>query len=62
MEAQAIAWAHNCRSLLLIIDMVASVSGIIGLPKDLTFMHVPVHEDHDGALILAQTLPPQSTP
>ena len=29
--------------------------------KDMTSMHVSVHEDNAGALILAETLPPQCT-
>ena len=33
-----------------------------GLPKDLTTMHVLIHEDNAGALILAGTLPPCHTP
>ena len=62
MEAEVTALAHSCRVLLLIIDMVASLSDAVGFPKDLTTMQVTVHEDNAGALILAKTLPPQYTP
>ena len=35
----------------------------VGMPgENLTSMHVSVHEDNSGALILAQLLPPQFTP
>ena len=42
--------------------MVAVLGEAVGLPKDLTTMHVLIHEDNAGALILAETLPPQYTP
>ena len=46
-----------------IIDLVESVGKAVGLgnstgPK----MHVIIHEDNAGALILAKTVPPQFTP
>ena len=34
----------------------------LGLPVEPTAMHVSIHEDNAGALILADTLPPQFTP
>ena len=43
-------------------DIVGEVGVSVGMPtKDLTSMHVSVHEDNAGALILAETLPPQFT-
>ena len=42
--------------------MVAVLGEAVGLPKDLTTMLISVHEDNSGALILAETLPPQYTP
>ena len=43
-------------------DMVQEIGKAVGIPtKDLTFMHASVHEDNSGALVLAQTLPPQFT-
>ena len=48
--------------IVTIKDMVATLGEAVGLPKDLTTMHVPIHEDNAGALILAETLPPQYTP
>ena len=43
-------------------DIVEEVGVSVGMPtKDLTSMHVSVHEENAGALILAETLPPQFT-
>ena len=42
--------------------MVAVLGEVVGLPKDLITMHLLIHEDNAGALILAETLPPQYTP
>ena len=43
--------------------MVGEIGRVSGLPtEDITKMHVSVHEDNSGALILAETLPPQFTP
>ena len=39
--------------------MVTSLGDTVGLPKDLTTMHVFIREDNDEALILAETLPPK---
>ena len=45
------------------IDIIKEIGQTVGLEtKDMTFMHVSVHEDNAGALILAETLPPQFTP
>jgi hypothetical protein len=62
MQAEIIALAHSCWELLPIMDMVESMSSAVGLPSPETSMHVTIHEDNAGALILAQTLPPQFTP
>ena len=63
MEAEIIALAHSCRELFPIIDLVVALGKAVGLPtKDLTTMHVSIHEDNAGALILAKTVPPQFTP
>ena len=55
--------AHSCKELFPIIDIVSELGDVVGLPtKDLTSMHVSIHEDKAGALVLAETLPPQFTP
>ena len=63
MEAEIIALAQSCRELFPIIDLVISLGKAVGLPtEDLTTMHVSIHEDNAGALVLAETIPPQFTP
>jgi hypothetical protein len=62
MEAEIIALAHSCRELFPIMDMVKSLSSAVGLANPETSMHVSIHEDNAGALVLAETLPPQFTP
>ena len=44
------------------LDMVDSLGDAVGLPKDLTIMHVSIHDDNAGALFLAETVPPQQMP
>ena len=62
MEAEIIALNHCCRELFPIVDMVSSLSSAVGLGSPSTTMKVSIHEDNSGALILAETLPPQFTP
>ena len=46
MEAEVIALAHSCRELLPNMDMIAFLGEAVGLPEDLTTMHVSSHEDN----------------
>jgi hypothetical protein len=63
MEAEIIALAHCCRELFPVMDIVSEVGEVVGLDtKDLVSMHVSIHEDNAGALVLAETIPPQFTP
>ncbi len=62
MEAEVIALAHCCRELFPIMDMVSLLGTKVGLPVSGTAMNVSIHEDNAGALVLAETLPPQFTP
>ena len=63
MEAETNALSHCCRELFPVMDLVKEIGSVVDLPtKDLTSMHVSVHEDNAGALVLAETLPPQFTP
>ena len=62
MEAEIVALAHSCRELFPIMDMVSSIGPVVGLEVGDTSMNVSIHEDNTGALILAETLPPQYTP
>ncbi len=56
------AISHCARELIPIVQMVEFLSPAVGLPVNYTLMHVCIHEDNAGALILADTLPPQYTP
>ncbi len=62
MEAEIIALSACCRELVPIIDMVHSMAEATNLPVGDTTMNVSIHEDNSGALVLAQTLPPQFAP
>ena len=64
MEAEINALSHCCRELFPVMDMVGEIGRVAaGLPtKDMAKMHMSVHEDNSGALILAETIPPQFTP
>ena len=62
METEMNALAHCCRELFPLMNIVGEVRASVGMPtKDLTSMHVSVHKDNAGALILAEPLPPQFT-
>jgi hypothetical protein len=61
MEAEIIAPAHCCQELFPIMDMVSLLGTKVGLPVSGATMKVSIHEDNAGALILAETLPPQFT-
>ena len=63
IEAEINALANSCRELFPIIDLVQEVGEVVGLPtEDLTTINVSIHEDNAGALVLAETIPPQFTP
>jgi len=62
MEAKIIALSACRRELFPIKDMVSSVTKSFELPIGRTTMNVSIHEDNSGALVLAETLPPQFTP
>ena len=63
MQSGVIDLADCFRELIPIIDMVDEVGAAIGLTQSgNSKMHVCIHEDNSGALVLAQTLPPQFTP
>ena len=63
MQAEIIVLAACCRELMPIINMVHVVGTAVGLThSENTKMHVTIHEDNAGALVLAQILPPPFTP
>ena len=61
MEAVIAALAHTCCELFHIMDGVSIMGKAIGLPVGNTTIQVSIHEDNAGALVLAETLPPQFT-
>ena len=62
MEAEVNALSLCCRKLFPLMDMVGEVGKAVDMAtEDMTSMHVSVHKDNAGALILAETLPPQYT-
>ncbi len=63
MEAEIVALASCCRELFPIIDLVDLIGESVGLSREGSVkMHVSIHEDNAGALVLANTKPPQYTP
>ena len=63
MEAEINALAHCCQELFPILDIVEEVGSAVGLSTEkMSTMHVSIHEDNAGALILAETISPQFTP
>ncbi|KAL7489424.1 hypothetical protein ACHAW6_015024 [Cyclotella cf. meneghiniana] len=63
MEAEIIALAHCCRELFPVMDIVSEVGKVVGLEtEDFVSMHVSIHENNAGALVLAKTIPPEFTP
>ena len=62
MEAKVNALAACMRELIPIMNMVQSLAVSVGIPDEDVSMRVSVHEDNLGALVLAETLPPQFTP
>ena len=63
MEAEIIALTHCCHELFPVMDIVSESGNAVGLEtEDMVLMHVLIHEDNAGALVLAETIPPQCTP
>jgi hypothetical protein len=62
MEAEVIALAACMRELIPVMDMVQLLAVAVVIPAGDVNMRVSVHEDNLGALVLAETLPPQFTP
>jgi hypothetical protein len=68
MEAEVIALGSRCCDLLPIIALINKIGIAVGIKKqddnkaDSSTMHITIHKDNPGALILATTPPPQFTP
>ncbi len=61
LEAEVNALAACMRELIPIMDMVQSLAVAVGIPAGDVNMKVSVYEDNLGALLLAESLPPQFT-
>ncbi len=62
MEAEIIALAHCCWELFPVMDIVDEIGEVVGMEtKELVSMHISIHEDYAGGLVLAETIPPQFT-
>ena len=62
MEAE-VALASCCRELIPIMGLVTEIVDAVEMPShDNPTMHVTIHKDNSGALVLAKTLLPQFTP
>ncbi len=59
METEIIALAHICCKLFPNMDGVSIMGETIGVPVGNTTIHVLIHKDNTGALVLAKTLPSQ---
>ncbi len=58
MEAKIIALEDCCCELFPIVDVITKLGNVMGLEtKDLVSMHVSIHEDNAGTLVLAETIP-----
>ncbi len=69
MEAEINAFGSCCRNLFPIIAFVDEIGVAVGIKKpddnpdvDSCIMHITIHEDNSGTLILVTTPPPQFTP
>jgi hypothetical protein len=61
-QALVILDYDGMRELIPIIDMVRSLAVAEGIQTGVVNIKVSVNEDNLGALVLAETLPPQFTP
>lgn len=63
MQAEIYALAQCCKALFPIIKLARELSAAVGLPEGgPPTMKITLHEDNSGALILANTIPPEFTP
>jgi hypothetical protein len=63
MEAEYVALSASCRDLFPMIDVNNKICSALHLTlSDTTEMHVKIHEDNVGTLILGQLEPRRMTP
>ena len=63
MEAEYVALSMSSKELFPIIDIVRELGEATNLPLEQeTSMHISIHEDNSGTLVLAKLEPPRMTP
>jgi hypothetical protein len=63
MEAEYIALSTSCRDLFLLIDITNELCMVLQVEMETeTQMHIKIHEDNIGALILGKLKPRRMTP
>jgi hypothetical protein len=63
MEAECVALSASCRDLFPMIDVINKICSALHLTlSDTTEMHVKIHKDNIGTLILGQLKPRWMTP
>jgi hypothetical protein len=63
MEAEYVALSSSCCDLFLLVDITQEICSALFLhPPDTVQMHIKIHEDNVGTLILGQLEPGQMTP
>ena len=63
MQAETTSCSTCCRELIDIVAVAKEIGTVVGLStSESTKMHVYIHAFNLGALVLAQTPPPQFTP
>ncbi len=63
MEAEYVALSSSCRNLFHLIDITQEIcSALLLTPPATAQMHIKIHEDNVGALILGQLEPRRMTP
>ena len=61
MEAEISALAHCMKEVVGIMDLAKLFSEYYGLEEVKTKFNITIHEDNSGALVLANTIPPEYT-
>jgi hypothetical protein len=63
MEAEYVALSASCKELFPLIDLTKELTSAIGVRLNtITDMHIKIHEDNVGALILGKLEPRRMTP
>ena len=63
MEAIIIALVHCYWELFPVCDTVKEIGKVVGMEtRKMSSIHVSIHKDNAGALVLAETIPPEFMP